>query len=70
MTITTVIKGQLTRAFNAALVHPLDHHDSAQARTQAHVARLTIARDMFVAKMHLPREQAKHAARKYLASIA
>lgn len=65
MTITPAIKGQLTKAVKAH--NPGNTFNIDQAVYQIR-ARFNVVRDIFA--KHLPREQAKHAARKYLASIA
>lgn len=59
MTITPAIKGQLTKAMNHTL------STSAYDRT---AIRFTAMRLVF--SKHMPRQQAKHAARKYLANVA
>jgi hypothetical protein len=59
MKMTPAVKGQLTKALKST--------HAPQAGNLAYGARFNAIRPIFA--KHMPAEQAKHAARKYLASI-
>lgn len=64
MTLTPAIKGQLTKAIKTT--HAVDATGTTYNRGGA-PAVIAAIRPIFAKQM--PREQAKHAARRYLASI-
>ena len=64
MTITPAIKGQITKAIKST--HAIADNGVTYNRGGA-PAVIAAIRPIFA--RHMPREQAKHAARKYLATI-
>ena len=68
ITLTPAIKGQLTKAINASIGHTAKDTKLAETYTLFRGEQLRAAKKVFGSIM--PREQAKHAARKYLATGA